>query len=71
MKRNIRKRMVSQWKQLEGEVCTRWAKLSIQDFQRVGGQRDKLAVVLAQRYGIAHEEAQRQVDEWASRLSFR
>ncbi len=71
MKRAIRNRIVGQWKQLEGEVRTRWGKLSSQDFQRIGGRRDKLAMVLDQRYGFGIDEAQRQVDEWAAKLSFK
>lgn len=68
MKRAVRNRMFGQWKQLEGEVCTRWNKLTVADFRQVGGQREKLTNVLQERYGIAYEEATRQVEEWAANL---
>jgi uncharacterized protein YjbJ (UPF0337 family) len=68
MKRTLKNRIMSQWKQLEGEVRTRWNKLSNEDFQRIGGQRDKLVFAIQQRYGIPPEEAHRQVEEWTARL---
>lgn len=68
MKRSVRNRMFGQWKQLEGEVCTRWSKLTVSDFKQVGGQREKLTDVLQQRYGMAYEEATRQVEEFAANL---
>jgi uncharacterized protein YjbJ (UPF0337 family) len=52
------------WKQMKGEVKTRWGKLTDDDLQTVGGQKEKLIGSIQERYGIQKDEAQRQVDEW-------
>jgi uncharacterized protein YjbJ (UPF0337 family) len=52
------------WKQLKGEAKTRWGKLSDDDLDVVAGQRDKLVGRIQERYGIAKDQAQREVEEW-------
>ena len=52
------------WKQMIGDVRTRWGKLTDDDLHLVGGEKDKLVGLIQERYGIQKEEAQRQVDEW-------
>ncbi len=70
MKCKLRNQIVSKWKQFEGDVCTRWSKLSTKDFQWIGGQQNKLVMRVQERYGIPEEEAQRQVNEWIMELRF-
>ena len=52
------------WKQLKGEAKTRWGKLTDDDLDVVAGQRDKLVGRIQERYGIAKDQAQREVEEW-------
>lgn len=52
------------WKQLKGSVKTKWGKLTDDDLDVINGQRDQLIGRIQERYGIAKDEAQRQVDEW-------
>jgi uncharacterized protein YjbJ (UPF0337 family) len=52
------------WKQAKGEVKSRWGKLTDDDLDVAGGEKDKLVGRIQERYGIAKEEASRQVDEW-------
>jgi uncharacterized protein YjbJ (UPF0337 family) len=56
------------WKQFQGEVRTAWGKLTDDDLEQVKGKRDVLAGKIQERYGIAKEEANRQIDEWANKL---
>lgn len=58
------------WKQLRGEVRKAWGKLTDDEFEEIQGQRDILAGKIQERYGIAKEEANRQIDEWAEKLKF-
>jgi len=53
------------WKQLKGSIKERWGKLTDDDVDVINGQRDQLVGRIQERYGIAKEEAQRQVDAWA------
>jgi len=59
------------WKQFKGEVQTQWGKLTMDDVDQIEGQYEKLAGKIQQRYGIAQEEAHRQIDEWAERMKSR
>ncbi len=58
------------WMQFRGEVRKRWGKLTDNDLEQINGQREILLGKLQQAYGIAREEANRQIDEWAQRLKF-
>lgn len=56
--------IAGKWKQMKGDVKSRWGKLSDDDLNYIGGQKDQLVGRIQERYGIQKEEAQRQVDEW-------
>jgi uncharacterized protein YjbJ (UPF0337 family) len=58
------------WKQLRGEARKAWGKLTDDELEEIRGRRDVLAGKLQQHYGIAKEEANRQIDEWADKLKF-
>jgi uncharacterized protein YjbJ (UPF0337 family) len=52
------------WKQMKGSIKERWGKLTDDDVDIINGQSDQLVGRIQERYGIAKEEARRQVDEW-------
>ena len=52
------------WKQAKGSIKERWGKLTDDDLDVIDGRRDQLIGHVQERYGIAKEEAQKQVDEW-------
>ncbi|MCC7447751.1 MAG: CsbD family protein [Anaerolineae bacterium] len=58
------------WKQIQGEAKKQWGKLTDDDMMQIKGERDKLAGKIQERYGIAKEDANRQIDEWANKLKF-
>jgi uncharacterized protein YjbJ (UPF0337 family) len=60
--------IVGKWNQVKGEVRTRWGELTDDDVEQIAGQRDKLAGKLQERYGIAKEEVNKQIDDWANKL---
>jgi uncharacterized protein YjbJ (UPF0337 family) len=45
-------------------VKERWGKLTDDDLNVIGGKKDQLVGHIQERYGIAKDEAQKQVDEW-------
>lgn len=54
------------WKQYKGEAMRQWGKLTDDDLDQAAGNREKLEGRIQERYGVAREEAKRQVDEWMS-----
>lgn len=52
------------WKQVKGEAKERWGKLTDDDFTVINGKHDQLVGKIQERYGIAKDEARKQVDEW-------
>jgi uncharacterized protein YjbJ (UPF0337 family) len=53
------------WKQYSGKAKEKWGKLTDDDLTVVHGRRDQLIGKIQERYGIAKQEAERQVDEFA------
>jgi uncharacterized protein YjbJ (UPF0337 family) len=52
------------WRQIKGEVKSRWGKLTDDDVDRVEGDAEKLIGRVQERYGYQRDEAQREVDEF-------
>jgi uncharacterized protein YjbJ (UPF0337 family) len=53
------------WKQAGGRIKEKWGKLTDDDLQVIAGKRDQLVGKIQERYGIAKDEAARQVDEFS------
>jgi len=51
-----------QWQQMRGTLKAWWGKLADSDFDRIGGQTDKLIGLVQERYGYAREQAQHEVE---------
>ena len=64
-----------QWKQMRGTLKAWWGKLTDDDFERIGGQKDKLIGWVQEKYGYACEQAQHEVErrmqEYGDTLSAR
>lgn len=52
------------WNQFAGKVKQRWGKLTDDDVAVINGKRQELVGKIQERYGIAKNEAEKQVDEW-------
>src|SRR6185436_19288688 len=57
------------WKQIRGKAREQWGKLTDDDLDVVAGRRDALIGKVQERYGIAREEAERQVHDWSDRMT--
>jgi len=57
--------MAGKWTQMKGAVKAKWGKLTDDDLDVINGQKEQLVGRIQERYGIAKEEAQRQVDDWS------
>lgn len=61
-------RIAGQWKQLTGKIKAQWGKLTDDDVALAEGNSEYLAGKLQERYGIAKDEAEKQVKEFRDRL---
>ncbi|MFG6572389.1 CsbD family protein [Sulfitobacter sp. 1A13353] len=60
-------RVQGNWKQMKGSVQAEWGKLTDDEIDQAAGDRQMLVGKIQERYGIAKDEAERQVDEFATR----
>jgi len=52
----------ARWQQMRGTLRSWWGKLSDDDWERIGGQKDRLIGMLQEKYGYAKDMALREVE---------
>ncbi|MCX5832993.1 MAG: CsbD family protein [Deltaproteobacteria bacterium] len=52
------------WKQFSGTVKEKWGKLTDDEVDQIAGKREILLGKIQEKYGIAKEEAEKQVKDW-------
>lgn len=55
------------WKQLTGQAKSQWGKLTGDDLRQIAGRRDQLTGKIQERYGIAKDEAEQQLEDWVAK----
>ena len=53
-----------QWLQIKGKVRQQWGKHTNDDLDEVQGKSEQLIGRVQERYGLAKDEARRQVNTW-------
>jgi uncharacterized protein YjbJ (UPF0337 family) len=56
------------WKQFSGQVKEKWGKLTDDDLDEIDGASERLEGKLQERYGLARDEAKRQVEDFRRSL---
>lgn len=57
-------RIKGNWKQLAGKMKNQWGKLTNDDLQAGKGNTEYLVGRVQERYGIARDEAKKQVEDF-------
>jgi uncharacterized protein YjbJ (UPF0337 family) len=57
-------RVAGNWKQVQGKVKEQWGKLTDDDLDVIKGRREQLAGKLQATYGLAKDEAERQISQF-------
>jgi len=60
-------RIKGNWMEFKGKAKQQWGKLTDDDLDVVDGKREELAGKIQNRYGVAKDEAERQIDDWEKR----
>ncbi len=61
-------RIEGNWKQFSGLAKEKWGKLTDDEIDQMAGNRDQLVGKIQERYGITKDEAERQVNDWETRM---
>ena len=61
-------RIEGNWKQFKGKVKHHWGELTDDELDMIEGDRDVLLGKLQERYGIARDEAEREVKAFEREL---
>ncbi len=56
--------MRGKWDQFKGSAKQRWGKLTDDDISKINGSRDQLVGRIVERYGIAKEQAEKEIEDW-------
>jgi uncharacterized protein YjbJ (UPF0337 family) len=62
-------RIEGSWKQLHGKVRQQWGKLTDDELDAIMGKREVLAGHIQKAYGIAKDEAERQIEQFEKSLA--
>jgi len=60
--------VAGKWKQVRGEAKKKWGRLTDNELMQINGDREILAGKIQEKYGIAKEDAHKQIDEWVAKL---
>ena len=58
----------SNWGQYKLNARMRWSRLSLDEFDRIAGDREKLLGRISEVYGMSAEEAELQLAAWRAAL---
>ena len=61
-------RVEGNWKEFRGQVKEKWGMITDDDLTAINGKRDQFEGRLQHRYGLAKDEAHRDIDSWFSSL---
>jgi uncharacterized protein YjbJ (UPF0337 family) len=57
------------WTEYQGMAKANWGRLTDNDMTAISGSRDLLVGKLQTRYGLTHDQAEQQVDNWVATLA--
>jgi len=56
-----------QWKEIKGDIKTKWGKLTDDDLTEIEGKEEKLLGLLQKRHGYAKDKAEQEYKEFMKR----
>ncbi len=62
-------RIEGNWKEFKGKAQQNWGKLTNDDLDVIEGKREELSGRLQKAYGIAKDDAEKQIDNWMNSVN--
>ena len=59
-----RDQLEGKWHQTKGSIRAHWGDLTDDEIEQIDGNREIMVGKIQEKYGVAREEAERQVEEW-------
>jgi uncharacterized protein YjbJ (UPF0337 family) len=56
------------WKQIAGRAQAKWGEITGDEWTAIKGHREEIVGLVQNRYGRARDEAEKEVDDWLSKL---
>ncbi|MBO0347349.1 CsbD family protein [Roseibium limicola] len=57
------------WNQVVGKAQAQWGLLTGDELDNIKGRQRELSGLIQERYGKTEEEAQREIDDWMSKIN--
>jgi len=54
--------MKGDWKRVKGKIREKWGELTDDEIDQIQGRREQLEGLLQKKFGLAKDEAKRQID---------
>jgi uncharacterized protein YjbJ (UPF0337 family) len=61
-------RIEGNWKQFKGQAKEKWGRLTDDDLDVINGRQDQLEGKIQERYGLAKDQAKKNVEAWFNSL---
>jgi uncharacterized protein YjbJ (UPF0337 family) len=58
-------RIEGNWKQFKGKAKEKWGRLTDDELDVINGRQDQLEGKVQERYGLAKDQAKKDVDTWS------
>jgi uncharacterized protein YjbJ (UPF0337 family) len=56
------------WKQWTGKIKEKWGKFTDDELTQIAGRREQFSGILQERYGLAKEQAEKALDDFAAQM---
>lgn len=55
------------WKQMTGAIKSQWGELTDDEIDQLDGERERLAGLIQERYGMAKDQAEEEIDSFIAK----
>ncbi len=57
------------WRQFKGDIQVKWGKITNDKLDQIDGNREKFLGAIQESYGLAREQAEKDLNDWEKRTA--